>query len=251
MKKAIKIYIIFFKNNLKYIMLSKVNFMIGLAVFLLMQVISIFSIQFIFSDYSMEARQFALLSYGIYLCAKGVDHFFTDNLWTFSMNMVRDGSYSQYIVMPMNSLFLVLAEKVQFEAISEIIIGIILVVQNTTISTVNFVTIVWYIMIILSGSIFLFAIKLICASLAFYFQTSLSILDLIYNMTEFVKYPQAVYTAPIRSIFTYILPLFIIFNIDIQSYNLPLTVVINTILLTIGLVLWKNGEKLYDDAGGR
>lgn len=251
MKKALKIYIIFFKNNLKFIMLSKVNFIIGLAVFLLMQFISIFSIQFIFSDYSVESKQYALLTYGIYLCAKGIDHFFTDNLWTFSMNMVRDGSYSQYVVMPMNSLFLILAEKVQFEAVSELIIGITLVITNTATNITDYNTILWYILIIISGAVFLFAIKLICASLAFYFKTSISILDLVYNMTEFVKYPQNVYTLPIKSVFTYILPLFIIFKVDIKSYNLPLVMFINTLLLVIGLTLWKNGEKIYDDAGGR
>lgn len=251
MRKYINIYIIFFRSNLKYLSLSKVNFIIGLMVFVLMQIISVFSIQFIFNDFSVVSKEIALNTYGIYLCAKGLDHFFTDNLWVFSMNMVRNGSYSQYVVLPMNSLYLILVEKVQFEAVSELLIGLILITSNNVININGISIFLWYLIVIINGAFFLFSIKLICASFAFFFKTSISILDLAYNITEFVKYPKYVYSKPIVNVLTYIIPLFVIFNIDINTYNIPLVIGINTILLTVGIFLWKTGEMIYDDAGGR
>ncbi len=252
MKKVLKIYGIFFRNNIKYLALSKANFVIGASVFLIMQIINIVAINYIFSDQAIQAKEAALVTYGIYLCAKGVDHFFTDNLWLFSMQMVRDGSYSQYIVLPMNSLFLILAEKVQFEAISELIIGLTLIINNSSFKSGEFLNVfLLYTIIILSGVVFLFAIKLICAALAFYFKTSISILDLVYNLSEFVKYPQYVYNLPIKNIFTYLFPLFIIFNVNIETYNLSLVFLINLVLLIIGFSLWNHGSKIYEDAGGR
>lgn len=251
MRKYINIYIIFFKSNIKFLLRSKVNFIIGLMVFVLMQIISIFSIQFIFTDFSTVSKEIALNTYGIYLCAKGLDHFFTDNLWVFSMNMVRNGTYSQYVVLPLNSLYLILVEKVQFEAISELIVGFILISSNNVHDINGTLIILGYLIVIINGALFLFSIKLICASLAFFFKTSLSILDLVYNITEFVKYPKYVYSKPVVNVLTYLIPLFVIFNIDINTYNIPLVIGINTILLTIGILLWKSGEMIYDDAGGR
>ena len=50
-----------------------------------------------------------------------------DNLWTVSNYTIRNGEFDKYLTRPINSLFYVLVEKFQIDALGELIMGITLI----------------------------------------------------------------------------------------------------------------------------
>ena len=115
-----------FKRMMEY----KGDFIVGIIGFFLVQLSNLLFLWIIFNQVPtlMGWTVYEVVFiYGLSLIPKGIDHFFFDNLWNIGFFIIRKGDFDKYLTRPVNTLFHVLVEKIQIDALGELIMGIALV----------------------------------------------------------------------------------------------------------------------------
>lgn len=246
----------------KVIMQSNIDFSLGLIGFAFTQLSGIAFLYLVFTQipaiegWSLEQLIFI---YGFAQIPRGVDHLLTDNLWTLSYSMVINGEFDRYMVRPVNILFQVISEKIQPDAIGELLVGILLVGYSTKNGVITFslINILLMIVSIVAGAVIYTAVKLFFASLSFWVKQSGPFLKTAYDTAEFAKYPISMYSKVIQVVLMWVIPFAFVAYIPatyfIQGVSVVRTiggeVVISVIAFTIAYVVMKIGLKRYESAG--
>lgn len=262
MRRIRKIYTLLAAQNLKRIMEYRADFLTGAVSFLIDQAIGIAFIFIIFtqipqlSGFTFEQ---ILFIYGFSQIPKGLDHLLTDNLWCVGYFIVKKGDFDKYLLRPINPLFHVIAETFQVDAIGELVVGIGLLLYaapkadlHITVSTVllSIITVPFAALIYTS-------LKIITSSFAFWMKSSGFIIQMVYGMNEFSKYPTTIYSLPVRIFVTYIIPfaftgyylsLYILTGSD-PLFNIGGVIAISSILFIISVLIWNKGISAYESAG--
>ena len=197
--------------------------------------------------------------YGFSLVPKGLDHLFTDNLWKVAWFIVRKGDFDKYLTRPINPLVHVIMEALQFDALGELLTGIVLMVIASMKLGISYTfgSVMLMLLAFIFGTVIYAAIKIAGAALALWIKSSGSILQVLYMSSDFAKYPVTIYNGFVRNIVTYILP-FAFTAYYPASYilrgNNPLFcfgvgTVVATVLLTLSVLLWNKGISAYESAG--
>lgn len=261
-KRYGRLYRIFIVQYLKSLMQSKVDFFVGLVGFFLTQIMGIIFLYLIFqqiptlNNWTFEQLVFI---YGFAQIPRGLDHLFTDNIWMIAWRMVISGEFDRYLLRPMNLFFQVVCEKFQPDAFGELLVGFILVGRGIGkgIVVVNMNTIAFFLVSMIAGTVIYTSIKLLFASLAFWFKQSGPFLQMAYEMADFAKYPVEIYATPIRFVITWILPFAFVAYLP-ATYFLTETSLLKTIGIecVIAIVFWiisysvfLKGTKIYESAG--
>jgi ABC-2 type transport system permease protein len=160
---------------------------------------------------------------------------------------------------PMNVFFQVICEKLQPDAIGELLVGTILVVMSLVkgIVIVDALHVVLFIVSIIAGAIIYSSIKLFFASISFWVKMSGPFLQVAYEMADFAKYPTEIYSKPVRFILTMVIPFAFVAYIPASYFLLDkspwMTVGIEC---AIAVVFWivaysffKYGVSKYESAG--
>ena len=211
LKKYAKLYKLFVAQYLKTLMQSKVDFIIGLLGYLLVQSCGIICLALIFNQIpQLNGWNFnqLLFIYGFAQIPRGIDHLLTDNVWILAFRMVIRGEFDRYLLRPMNPFFQLISDKFQPDALGELMVGFLLVggsIQKGVVS-VNLLNIVLFIISIGAGALIYTDIKLFFASLAFWVKNSGGILQLTYDMSDFAKYPVSIYSKSIQLVLSTIVP---------------------------------------------
>jgi len=258
----LKLYGMFFSQYLKALMHSRTDFFIGFLAFFMIQFGGIAFIALVFRqipDLLGWSFYDLLFIYGFANIPRGLDHMFTDYLWLLAGNVIVVGEFDRYLLRPIHPLFQIIAQRFQPDGIGEAIIGILLVVYASIKGGIEFTPGKLFIFIILVffATIIYTSIKLSLASLAFWIKRSQSILFMFYSMSDFAKYPLAIYHKFIRTFITYIVPFALTAYIPASYFlgassllkSLGLTIGISIISLTIGLVMFNQGMKQYESVG--
>lgn len=261
-KRYLRLYRVLISQFFKVIMQSKVDFLMGLCGFFFTQLTGIAFLYLVFQQiptlqgWSLDQLIFI---YGFAQIPRGIDHLFTDNIWLVAWRLVINGDFDRYMLRPMNVFFQVIAEKLQPDAIGELLVGTILVVRSFTkgivIADANHMFL--FVISILAGALIYTSIKLFFASLAFWLKTSGPFLQMAYNMSDFAKYPTEIYSKGIRFIITWIIPFAFVAYLP-ASYFLKESVSAGIIGIEclIAVVFWciayatfNYGLKKYESAG--
>lgn len=261
-KRALKIHKVFVSQELKRMMEYKGDFLVGIFGFLLNQFFSLMFLWIIFTripslmGWSLEEIIFI---YGFSLLPKGFDHLLFDNLWSIGYFTVRKGDFDKYLTRPINTYFHVLVEKLQIDALGELIMGIALIVM-----ILPKVAIVWslqkFLLALISvvfATFIYVGIKTITGSIAFWTKTSGAITNMFYMVNDFSKYPVTIYNTVVRSVITYVIPFaftaFYPANYILKGenplFNIGGTIVAAVVLMSIGLIVWHKGISAYESAG--
>lgn len=261
-KRYVRLYFVFVKQFTKSIMQSKVDFFIGLFGFILSQATGIAFLYLVFqqipklNDWTFEQLLFI---YGFAQIPRGIDHLFADNLWILAWKLVITGNFDKYMLRPMNLFFQVICDRLQPDALGELIVGSILVGISASKGVIvwNATNIILFIVSIFLGAIIYTSIKLFFASTAFWFKDSSPFLQTAYNLSDLAKYPLSIYPKAIQVVISYILPFAFVAYIP-AKYFLVGGSVFETIFLEgiIALVLWvisyglfKKGTSVYESSG--
>ena len=260
-KRYLKIYRILVKQEFKKYMEYKADFFVGIFGFLLSQAFNLYFIYIIFSripklnGWSFDEIVFI---YGFSLLPKGIDHLLSDNLWNFGHNIVRKGEFDKYITRPINSLFYIVSETIQVDAIGELIVGIGLVIRSmVALKLVPSITqIIVFILLLPFTALIYTSIKIITASLAFWVKKSGNITYIFYMLNDFAKYPVTIYNFAIKLVLTYLVP-FALTSYYPASYlikgdnlwNLMKVFIISTLFLVVAIKIWNVGVSKYKSAG--
>ena len=179
--------------------------------------------------------------------------------WCVGYFIVKKGDFDKYLTRPINPLFHVIAETFQVDAIGELVVGIALMVYVS--GSVNLyitpLSVALFIVVIPFATLIYTAIKIATGALAFWIKSSGFIIQMVYGMNEFAKYPTTIYSLFIRTFITYIIPFAFtgyypcIYLLTGQNplFNIGGTVLISVIVMLVALLIWHKGLSAYESAG--
>ena len=118
--------------------------------------------------------------------------------------------------------------------------------------------ILFWIMAMACGALIFFAVNIICATIAFWVTDISSAMVMVQNVSEFTKYPIAIYGRKLQVFLTYVIPF------AFSSYypagfllgveNRPIywigPVVAAALAVTAAALFWRYGTGKYQSAGG-
>ena len=204
-------YRVLIKQFFKVIMQSKVDFLMGLIGFFLTQASGIIFLYLVFRQIpSLQGWTLdqLIFIYGFAQIPRGIDHLLTDNIWLVSWRLVINGDFDRYMLRPMNVFFQVIAERIQPDALGELLIGTILVIGSVQkgVAVMNPSQVLLFMVSVLAGALIYTSIKLFFASFAFWMKQSGPLLQVAYEMADFAKYPTEIYHQAIRFVITWVIP---------------------------------------------
>lgn len=261
-KRYVRLYSLFLSQHLKAMMHSRVDFLVGFMAFFLIQFGGLAFIALVFQqipDLMGFGLNELLFIYGFANIPRGIDHIFTDNLWILAGNMIVTGEYDRFLLRPLPPLFQIIAQRFQPDGIGEVAIGVGLVIYATVKLSLEWtmMKLGFFLLLVLLATLIYTSIKLILASLAFWFKRSQSVLFLFYSISEFSKYPLEIYNHAIRTTLTFIIPFALTAYIPaayflgrISAGEVLLKMVGMTIVLCwMGLWIFHRGSTIYESAG--
>ena len=263
-KRYLRLYRVLIFQFFKTVMQSKIDFLMGLFGFFFTQLAGILFLYLVFEqipDLQGWTLDQLIFIYGFSQLPRGIDHLLTDNIWMVAWRLVINGDFDRYMLRPMNVLFQVIAEKLQPDALGELLVGILLVIYSVSkgVLVMDAWRIALFPLSVLAGAWIYTSIKLLFASLAFWIKRSGPFLQLAYEMAEFAKYPTQIYAKPLRLIITWVIPFAFVaylpacFFLDTGSGNC-----IGVILIECGIAalfwiiaygVFCKGIRIYESAG--
>lgn len=262
MKRFFRLYKTLVVQQIKRLMEYRIDFLTGAASFLVGQITNIVFISIIFSQIPhLQGFKYyeIIFIYGFSLIPKGLDHLLTDNLWKVSWFIVRKGAFDKYLTRPINPLLHVIMEEVQFDALGELLTGVVLMIIASLELGIDYTfgSVSLMLLAFVFGTVIYAAIKIAGAALALWIKSSGSILQIFYMTSDFAKYPVTIYSNFVKNIVTYIIP-FAFTAYYPASYILRganpwfcfgVGSAIATVLLSLAILLWNRGLRAYESAG--
>ena len=261
-KRYMRLYRVLITQFLKGIKQSKVDFLMGLMGYFFTQFMGIAFLYLVFRQvpslqgWTLEQLIFI---YGFAQIPRGIDHLLTDNIWLIAWRMVLSGDFDRYMLRPMNLFFQVIAEKLQPDALGELLVGGILLVISLQkgIVIVDGVHIVLFFVSVMAGALIYTAIKLFFASLSFWVKISGPFLQTAYEMADFAKYPTEIYHRAIRFVITWIIPFAFVaylpasffLKAEVSPGIIGIECIMAVVLFSIAYVVFTIGTRRYESAG--
>lgn len=240
----------------------KIDFLTGALSFFILQAVNILFLSIIFSqipDLKGWSFEQIIFIYGFSLIPKGLDHLLTDNLWKVAYFIVRRGEFDKYLTRPINTLFHVIVEEFQIDALGELIMGIVLVasVIGRLGIVITSLDILLMLIVIPFAALIYTSIKTITAAVAFWTKQSGHITQVFYMMSDFAKYPTKIYNDIIRNVITYVVPFaftaFYPANYFLTKrdpwFHIGLPIVISSVMFVVAVLVWNRGIRAYESAG--
>ncbi len=211
MTRYLDLYRFFLIQRFKILMEYRLNFFIGATSTAILQAASLAAIWVVMRQIpSLNGWNFyeVILIYGFLTMGESITHMFADNLWTIGWNYVRSGDFDRFLVRPINPLFHLLADRFCHDGIGNFITGAVLIgvaMQQLGIA-ITPLRILYILITVISGGLIFIALNLITATSAFWIMESIPVTQMVFNMSEFAKYPLSIYHNSIRIILTWIIP---------------------------------------------
>ena len=263
LKRYGRLYKVFIAQFFKFLVQSKADFLIGLFGFFFTQATGIAFLYLVFQQIPVLADwtfSQLIFIYGFAQIPRGIDHLFTDNIWLVAWRLVVNGKFDRYMLRPMNLFLQVIFEKLQPDALGELLVGAILIAISLTkgIVIVDAAHIILFIVSMLAGALIYTAIKLFFASLAFWMKVSGPVLYTAYQVAEFAKYPTEIYARGVRFIITWIIPFAFVAYLpasyflkpDVNPFNtIGIECILAVVFFGIAYFVFHKGTLAYESAG--
>lgn len=261
-KRYLRLYRVLIVQFFKVILQSKVDFFMGLLGFFFTQIFGMLFLYLVFRQipnlkgWSLDQLIFI---YGFAQIPRGIDHLFTDNIWLVAWRSVINGDFDRYMLRPMNVFFQVISEKLQPDAIGELLVGAILTVYAISkgVVLVDGVHIAMFVISVLAGAVIYTSIKLFFASIAFWIKMSGPFLQVVYEMADFAKYPTEIYGKGIRFVITWVIPFAFVAYLPAKYFLIggnPMVIIgteciIAVVFWAVAYGLFQKGIRIYESAG--
>lgn len=263
LKRYARLYKVFVIQFFKSLVQSKADFLIGLCGFFFTQITGIAFLYLVFeqipvlADWSLEQLIFI---YGFAQIPRGIDHLFTDNIWLVAWRLVVNGKFDRYMLRPMNLFLQVIFEKLQPDALGELLVGTILLVSSLGkgIVIVDAPHVLAFVISVCAGALIYTAVKLLFASFAFWIKISGPVLYTAYQMADFAKYPTEIYAKGIRFVITWIIPFGFVAYLPASYFLKPevdvfatvgVECLIAVVLFAVAYGVFTLGTNAYESAG--
>lgn len=261
-KRYLRLYRVMIGQFFKTMLQSKVDFLLGLFGFFFTQLAGVVFLYLIFEQIpSLQGWTLdqLIFIYGFAQIPRGLDHLLTDNLWLVAWRLVINGDFDRYMLRPMNVLFQVIAEKLQPDALGELVIGTLLVAMSVAkgIVVVDAMHIFLFVVSVLAGALIYTSLKLLFASLAFWIKRSGPFLQLAYEMANFAKYPTKIYHRAVRFVITWVIPFAFVayypanflLGAGAGAQVIVAECAIAIFMWTVAYWVFRRGIRIYESAG--
>lgn len=205
------------------------------------------------------SREEMLFIYGFFMVPFGFYSGFFNHLFDVPEKYVMEGQLDRILVRPLNSLFQVIMETMNLELIAGIIPG--LVIMGYAAASLKLQWYWWdiplFLVMVLGATLIYAGIYVTLASLGFWFEGRMGLMPMVYNLSNYGRYPVNVYKGILRFILTWVLPFaFVGFypstilmrRREYYAYAL-LTPLVGLIFFTTAYFIWSRGIKRYLSTG--
>lgn len=261
--RYIKLYFACIKRSIISRLEYKKDTIISLLSFLFSNACSLCSIFFILQaipnlkGYSIYEVGFF---YGFSMLPIAIDHLFSDEFWLVAYRRVQLGDMDMHFLRPVPVIFQMFAETFQPDGFGEVIIGVamILVCGFNINAIISFGSIFVLIIGAKFGAIIITSLKITFSSLAFIFKRSGPLLQIIYNFTNYAKYPISIYPKFIRFFLIFIIPFGLFVSLPVNTllygtynpYLVSLAIIgVAIIFFTLSVFIWTRCERHYESTG--
>lgn len=258
----IKLYWWYIRNHLLGLIEYKMDFIIGIFSSLIEQLLSLIFIIIIFSniqDIKGWTYGELLFIFSIATLGRSIHLVFFDNLWTFGTKYIQMGDLDRLLIRPVNPLFQVIADKINFQGVGQVVVGVMALVysNNSIYIKWNLTSIIILVLLILGSGIIYVNIHIFFMTFSFWMVDSLPIVSSIFSINQFAQYPLQIYPKIIRFIITCIIPYsfvaFVPANYFLKSNQysylviyMPLICIITSL---ISYLFWNYGLKRFESVG--
>ncbi len=203
-------------------------------------------------------REEIIFIYGFFLVPYALFSAFF-NIWDFNERYIVKGEMDRVLTRPVHSLFQIIMERMELESLFGVITGLVIM----GISGANLgLTFAWYDLLIfvamVLGGMFIFGgLFISIATIGFWSDSRTDIMPMMYNISNYGRYPVDIYHKVIRFVLTWILP-FAFVGVYPASYFLQkeewygyafLTPFMGILFFGLSIFLWNTGVKKYRGAG--
>ena len=181
------------------------------------------------------------------------------NIWDFNERYIVKGEFDRILTKPIHSLFQIVLERVELEGLFGAVTGGIIMVyaMNDLDLSLQWYDPLLFVLFVLGGMLVYAGIFVLIASISFWSDGQTSIMPMMYNISNYGRYPVDIYNKVIRFILTWIIP-FAFVGVYPSAYFLGksewnsyafLTPVIGIAFFGISIIVWNAGVKRYRGAG--
>jgi ABC-2 type transport system permease protein len=202
---------VFLRQRLMILMEYKASFFIGATSTIAVQSAGLLSVYVVMQQIpSLRGWAFdeILLTYGLLLVSRSLNHMFADNLWTLGREYIRTGGFDRFMVRPINPLFHLLADRFCQDGLGYFIVGLLLIGRSITTLGIPLTPFLlcYLVLSAVCGGLIFFALNLITATSAFWLMDSIPVTRVVFDNNEFAKYPIAIYPQFVRFLLTWLIP---------------------------------------------
>lgn len=207
--KYLKLYLIAGSNNIKSLLVYKLDFFIGLASMFLNNAMRFLILVFIFNmvdkikGWSFDQMLFL---YGFSTMVTGLWHCFFINVISLPY-YIRTGEFDRFLLRPVNLLFQITIDSLDEDGWGELLLGIALVLFAYVRLGLPFWKLPLLAPLAMSGCAILIAISLLLSAVSFISIGGVPIMELMLKMFEFTKYPVNIFNQSLKIILSSVIPL--------------------------------------------
>lgn len=258
----LKLYPYYVSRSIQSRMSYKSDFILGVTASILMQSLGYVFIWAVFQGIpEMNGWSFyqMVFVYGMAAISLGLNEFLFAGSWQVA-KYVRDGSFDRLLLRPVGTMFSILAADVALHGIGSVLFGLaVCIVALCRLQlALSLGKILFWIVAMICGAVIFFSVNMICATLTFWVTDTSSVMMMGQNVSEFTKYPIAIYGRRLQIFLTFVVPF------AFSSYyptgfllgmeNGPIywlgPIVAAAVAMTAASLFWRFGTGKYQSAGG-
>lgn len=260
MNKYLRLWTRNFALELQSDMIYKLNFFIKLCSFVIADFVTPLVTILIYAatpgipGWSLE--EFILFQ-GSFILLFALARVFYLHLPQLVIKAIRDGSFDKYLVKPFNPLMQLTLSSWNIEGFAEVLAGLALIIWAGMQLSITLANVAWFAVIVILGNIFLYALMVIIAAVAFLVVQSFALYDIFFRLTDFGRYPLNIYAGVLKAFLVFVFPIGVVAFYPAQALlgliswsEFPTIVIPVVVFFAFAMFLWNRAMKSYTSAGG-
>lgn len=205
------------------------------------------------------SREEMLFIYGFFMVPFALYSGFFNHLFDVPEKYVMQGEFDRILIRPVNSLFQVVMETMRLELLAGVMPAVAIMIYAG-----RELGLEWhwwdfpvFFLMVIGAALIYGGIYIILASLGFWFEGRMGLMPMVYNLSNYGRYPTNVYKGAVRFILTWILPFafvgfypatILMHREEYYSYAC-LTPVVGLVFFIAAYFVWSSGIKRYISTG--
>lgn len=204
-------------------------------------------------------REEIIFIYGFFLVPFGIYGGFFNHLFDVPEKYVLEGEFDRILIRPLNTWFQVILETMKPELMVGSLTGFVLMYYsaNSIGLSFNWWDLPVFTCLVFGAALVYAGVYTLLASLGFWTEGNVGLMPMVYNLSNYGRYPMTIYRGLTRFLLTWVLPFafvgfypatFLMDRYEFMNYAM-LTPVVGVISFVIGYRVWSVGVKKYRGTG--